>query len=110
MTAIAKKHKHKTAPNPYNIGFFDRSLRFIVGGMMLGSVFYLTPAATFSVFGVEIVTMKVLALLSIYPLATAWIGHDPIFNLFSVNSETRFKEDKCANIVDQVKTAVNAKS
>jgi len=110
MTDIAHEHKHKTVINPYNIGFFDRSFRFIIGGIMLGSVFYLSPTTTFSMFGVEFVTMKILALVSIYPLATAWIGHDPIFSVLSIDSQTRLKEDKCGDLVDQVKTAITARS
>lgn len=119
MTRVATERKQKTEkqnlgnkkiPNPYNIGFLDRSLRFIIGGAMLGSVVYLSPSIVVSLLGNEIMLMKVLALLSLYPLLTAWIGRDPIYHLLSINSATRLKEDKCGDIVDQVKTAIHLDS
>ena len=110
MIHVARKRKQKTIPNPYNIGFIDRSLRFIVGGVMLGSVFYLPSAAMISIYGYEIMLFKLLTLLSLYPLLTAWIGHDPIYHLLSINSATKLKEDKCGDIVDQVKAATHMNS
>ena len=110
MLHVARKRKQKTMPNPYNMGFIDRSLRFFVGGMMLGSIFYLSPSIMASLFGFEIMLMKLLALLSIYPLLTAWIGWDPIYHVLSINSATKIREDICGDIVDQVKTATHLKS
>lgn len=119
MTRVATERKQKTRkhnldkqkiPNPYNIGFLDRSLRFIVGGAMLGSVIYLSPSVAVSLFGYELMLLKVLALLSLYPLLTAWIGRDPIYHLLSINSATKLKEDKCGDIVDQVKTVIHLDS
>lgn len=119
MTRVATERKQKTKkhkldkqkiPNPYNIGFLDRSLRFIVGGAMLGSVIYLSPSVVVSIFGYELMLLKVLALFSLYPLLTAWIGRDPIYHLLSINSATKLKEDKCGDIVDQVKTAMHVDS
>ena len=115
MRHLARRQKHtkekrKRIPNPYNVGFIDRSLRFTVGGILLGSVFYLTPAVTVSIFGVEFVLMKLLALVSLYPLLTAWMGWDPIFHALSVRSCTNMSEDKCGDIVDQIKTATHANS
>jgi hypothetical protein len=104
-----KTGKHKI-PNPYNIGFLDRSLRFIVGGAMLGSVLTLSPTVVVSIFGYEMMLLKVLTFLSLYPLLTAWIGLDPIYHILSIDSATKLKEDKCADIVDQVKTAVHLDS
>ena len=97
-------------PNPYNIGFLDRSLRFVIGGAMLGSVLTLSPTVVISVFGYEIMLLKVLTFLSLYPLLTAWIGRDPIYHMLSIDSATKLKEDKCGDIVDQVKTAVHLDS
>ena len=107
MLQVARKRKQKTIPNPYNIGFIDRLLRFVVGGLMLGSVFYLSPTVVVGMFGFEIMLMKLFALLSIYPLLTAWLGWDPILNAMSINSATKLQEDTCNNIVDQVKTATH---
>ena len=105
MIPIVKKRKQVTIPNPYNIGSIDRSLRFIIGGVLMGSLFYLTPAAVVSVAGTELMLMKFLPLISIYPLLTAWLGWDPIYHLLRINSSTRIQKDVCADIVDQVKEA-----
>jgi len=94
-------------PNPYNIGFLDRSLRFIVGGAMLGAIFFLPSSVVVSMFGHEVMLLKVLVLVSIYPLLTAWIGQDPIYHLLSIDSATKLKEDTCGDIVDQVKNATH---
>ena len=110
MIRVARKRKQKTIPNPYNIGFIDRSLRYIVGGIMLGSVFYLSTETTVTLMGYEIVLMKLLALLSIYPLVTAWYGRDPVYHALSIKSDTNLKEDKCSDIVDQIKTATHLDS
>lgn len=107
-----KEHNlgNQNIPNPYNIGFLDRSLRFIVGGAMLGSVFFLSPSVVVSMFGYEVMLLKVLSLASLYPLLTAWIGLDPIYHILSIDSATKLKEDKCGDIVDQVKTATHLES
>ncbi len=110
MESVVTKRNRIIIPNPYNIGFIDRSLRFIVGGVLLGSVFYLTPAAMVSIFGYEIMLMKLLPIVSIYPLLTAWFGWDPVYHLAKINSSTPIKEDVCADIVDQVKAATHVKS
>ena len=110
MKSVTEKRKRITIPNPYNIGFIDRSLRFIVGGVLLGSMFYLTPAAMVSIFGYEIMLMKLLPIVSIYPLLTAWFGWDPIYHIARINSSTRVKGDICADIVDQVKAATHTRS
>jgi hypothetical protein len=107
MPHVAREHKQKYIPNPYNIGSIDRSLRFFIGGIMLGSIFYLSFSVMASLFGFDIMLMKLLALLSLYPLLTAWIGWDPIYHVFSINSATKIKEDICGDIVDQVKTATH---
>jgi hypothetical protein len=110
MLHVAKERIQKTMSNPYNIGFIDRSLRFIAGGMMLGSIIYLSSSVMVSIIGLEIMLMKLLALLSIYPLLTAWIGWDPVYHMLSINSATKIKEDICGDIVDQVKTATHMES
>lgn len=110
MNTVTEKRKRITIPNPYNIGFIDRSLRFIIGGVLLGSVFYLMPTAMISILGSEIMLMKLLPIVSIYPLLTAWMGWDPFYHLASINSSMPIKEDMCGDIVDQVKTATHAKS
>ena len=110
MKSVTEKRKRLTIPNPYNIGFIDRSLRFIIGGVLLGSVFYLSPAAMISVFGFELMLMKLLPIISIYPLLTAWIGWDPFYHLANIRSSMPIKEDICADIMDQVKTATHAKT
>ena len=110
MKSIAKKRKQATIPNPYNIGFIDRSLRFILGGVLLGSAFYLTPAAVVSIAGYDMMLMKLLPIVSIYPLLTAWLGWDPLYHLARINSSTRIQGDVCADIVDQVKAATHTES
>ena len=110
MNTVTEKRKRVTIPNPYNIGFIDRSLRFIIGGILLGSVFYLTPTAMISILGSEIMLMKLLPIVSIYPLLTAWVGWDPFYHLANIKSSMPIKEDVCADIVDQVKTATHVKS
>lgn len=110
MNTVTEKRKRTTIPNPYNIGFIDRSLRFIIGGILLGSVFYLTPTAMINILGSEILLMKLLPIVSIYPLLTAWIGWDPFYHLANIRSSMPIKEDVCADIVDQVKTATHVKS
>lgn len=110
MKSIAKKRKQVTIPNPYNIGFIDRSMRFVLGGVLLGSVFYLTPGAIVSVMGTEVMLMKLLPIVSIYPLLTAWLGWDPFYHLFRIKSSTSIERDVCADIVDQVKVATHKES
>ena len=110
MKSIENKRKHVTIPNPYNIGSIDRSLRFVIGGILLGSVFYLTSAELFSVGGYELMLIKLLPILSIYPLGTAWLGWDPIYHLLHIKSSTRLRGDICADIVDQVKVATHKES
>ena len=112
MRHLARHFNHnqdnrENIPNPYNVGFIDRSLRFIIGGILLGSIFYLTPATTVTVFGFEFMLMKLLALVSLYPLLTAWMGWDPVFHALSVRSSTGLKEDTCSDIVKQVKNATH---
>ena len=110
MQSVIKKRKRITIPNPYNIGFIDRSLRFIIGGVLIGSVFYLTPAAMISIAGYEMMLMKLLPIVSIYPLLTAWFGWDPVYHLAGIRSSTSIKGDIAADIVDQVKAATHPKS
>ena len=110
MNATIEKRKQLTIPNPYNTGFIDRSLRFVLGGILLGSVFYLTPAATLSLFGHQVMLMKLLPIVSIYPLLTAWFGWDPVYHVARINSSTRIRGDICADIVDQVKAATHPRS
>lgn len=110
MIPIEKKRKQVTIPNPYNIASIDRSLRFVIGGVLLGSIFYLTPTAVWSVAGTELMLMKILPLISIYPLLTAWLGWDPVYHLLRINSSTRIQKDVCADIVDQVKIATHKES
>lgn len=110
MKSEVKKRKHRTIPNPYNIGFIDRSLRFVIGGVFVGSVFYLAPAATISILGSEMMLMKLLPIVSIYPLLTAWFGWDPVYHIARIKSCTNIKGDVCADIVDQVKAATHVKS
>ena len=105
MIPIEKKRKQVTIPNPYNIGSIDRSIRFIIGGVLMGSIFYLTPTAVWSVAGTELMLMKFLPLISIYPLITAWLGWDPIYELFNTTSETRFKSDVCNGLLQQARAA-----
>jgi hypothetical protein len=109
MKHVARKRKQKTIPNPYNIGFIDRSIRFLIGGVMLGSVFYLTPAAVVSILGYDVMLMKLLSFLSLYPLLTAWLGWDPIYEAMSFDSATQLKEDISADIVDQMKAVTHTK-
>jgi hypothetical protein len=110
MESVTEKRKRVVIPNPYNIGFIDRSLRFVIGGILLGSVFYLSPLATVTIFGVEMMLMKVLPIISIYPLLTAWIGWDPFYHLAKIKSSMRIREDVCADIVDQVKAATHSRN
>lgn len=110
MQSIDEKRKQVTIPNPYNIASIDRSLRFIVGGILLGSVFYLSPEAVLSVGSYELMLIKLLPIISVYPLGTAWLGWDPIYHLFHINSSTRVQRDICADIVDQVKVATHKES
>ena len=110
MKSSVKKRKRITIPNPYNIGFIDRSLRFVIGGVLLGSMFYLSPAATISIFGSEMMLMKLLPIVGIYPLLTAWFGWDPVYHVARIKSCTSIKGDVCADIVDQVKAAAHVKS
>ncbi|WP_455366014.1 YgaP family membrane protein [Kaarinaea lacus] len=110
MESVTEKRKHTTIPNPYNIGFIDRSLRFIIGGILFGSIFYLSPSAMVSIAGFEMMLVKLLPIVSIYPLLTAWVGWDPFYHLANISSSMPIKEDVCADIVDQVKTATHSKS
>ena len=110
MESVAKKRNRTKIPNPYNIGFIDRSVRFIVGGALLGSVFYLTPEAMASVFSYEIMLIKLLPIVSIYPLLTAWFGWDPFYHLAKIKSSMPIREDVCADIVDQVKAVTHSNS
>ena len=107
MQTRDEKRKQVTIPNPYNIASIDRSLRFIIGGILFGSVFYLSPAAVVSIGTYEFTLMKLLPIISIYPLGTAWLGWDPVYHLLRINSSTRAKRDICADIVDQVKVATH---
>jgi len=89
--------------NPYNIGSIDRALRFFIGGILVGSVFYLDPSLTITLFSIEFALIKVLPLIGIYPAITAWLGWDPIYELFNTTSETRFKSDVCDDLWKQAK-------
>jgi len=110
MKSVTEKRNRINIPNPYNIGFIDRSLRFIVGGVLFGSIFYLSSMATVSIFGFDVMLMKLLPIISIYPLLTAWIGWDPFYHLAKFNSSMRIRGDMCGDIVDQVKTATHVKT
>ncbi len=110
MESVTEKRKRITIPNPYNIGFIDRSSRFVIGGILFGSIFYLSPAAMVSIFGFEVMLMKLLPIISIYPLLTAWIGWDPFYHLANISSSMRIREDVCGDIVDQVKAATHSKT
>jgi len=107
MNSTDNKRKQVTIPNPYNIGSIDRSFRFIAGGILLGSVFYLSPAALLTIGGYELMLIKVLPIISIYPLGTAWLGWDPFYHLLHINSSTRIRKDICADIVDQIKVVTH---
>ena len=110
MESVTEKRKIITIPNPYNIGFIDRSLRFVIGGVLFGSIFYLSPSTMVNIFGSEVMLLKLLPIISIYPLLTAWVGWDPVYHIAHIRSSTRIKGDVCADIVDQVKAATHSNS
>ena len=95
----------KTWNNPYNIGSIDRGLRYFIGGILVGSVFYLGAVQTIMLFGTDFALIKILPLIGIYPAMTAWLGWDPFYELFNITSETRYKADVCDSLVEQTKAA-----
>lgn len=105
MRSVDEKRTQKTTPNPYNMGFIDRFLRLVVGGCLLGSVFYLSPVSTVSILGSDVMLMKILPIISIYPILTAWLGWDLFYHLAKFNLSTGIKGDICGDIIDQVKAA-----
>ena len=98
-------HHTKTWNHPYNIGSIDRGLRFFIGGVLVGSVFYLSAEQTFSLFGIEFALIKILPLIGIYPAITAWLGWDPLYAILNITSESRLKSDICDSLVEQTKAA-----
>lgn len=89
--------------SPYNIGTIDRAIRYILGAVLVGSVFYLNPEYSFSLAGLEIKLYKIFPLIGIYPAITAWLGWDPIYQLARINSSTQLRRDVCGSLVKQAK-------
>jgi hypothetical protein len=108
MKHVAKRFKTIKIPNPYNIGTVDRALRFVLGGVLVGSIFYLDPSLSLSVLGAEIALYKLLPLLGIYPAVTAWLGWDPIYHITHIKSDTELESDVCGSIVSQTKAVVSS--
>jgi hypothetical protein len=105
MSSTAQHTVHQQKENPYNIGSIDRALRYFIGGVLVGSVFYVNTGTMASVFGFEFALIKILPLIGIYPAITAWLGWDPVYALFNIRSASRLKYDVCDSLVEQTKAA-----
>jgi hypothetical protein len=107
MKHVAKQFRAISLPNPYNVGTIDRAIRFVIGGVLIGSVFFVNPASILTFQGLDIALYKLLPLIGIYPALTAWLGWDPVYNIFNIRSCTGLKSDVCDDIVEQTKAVTN---
>jgi len=84
-----------------NIGLFDRVLRLTIGAALLGGVFVHLGVHHALVSWHGYVTM-----LSVYPLITAWLGWDPIYQVFETKTCDLSSRNRCGTVPYQVDAAL----
>jgi hypothetical protein len=90
-----------------NMGLIDRMLRFVIGGVLLGSV-----AGYLQAMGTAMLDWHAyLGLISIYPFITAILGWDPIYHLFHAKSCSLSLDDRnqCGTFPYEVEAAMGKK-
>lgn len=71
----------------HNVGVFDRVVRFVLGSAMIASVFLVKLESAVALGG-ALEWWTIMPLLSIYPMATAFLGWDPLYDHFNVSTDT----------------------
>jgi hypothetical protein len=90
-----------------NMGLIDRTLRFVIGGILLG-----TTAGYLQATGSTMLDWHAyIGLLSIYPFITAILGWDPFYHLFNAKSCSLNVEDRnqCGTFPYEVEAALGKK-
>jgi len=85
-----------------NIGFVDRTVRFVIGAVLLGTVvlYYEMEHPMLTVFG------QVLAvIIALYPLWTCSVGWDPLYALAGLRSGSDSGRNQLGTFPYQVKAA-----
>jgi len=96
-----------------NLGWLDRTIRFIVGTAFISiSATYLFIAETTPAWlrqGEPNVWPYYLMIIAIYPLATAILGRDPIYGFFNVKSCDTSERNVCGTFPYEVDAALGHK-
>lgn len=67
-----------------NVGHLDRIIRLIAGLAMIISVYFVSPESV--TLGGPLEWWPVVPLLGIYPTMTAFLGWEPIYDLFDLDT------------------------
>ena len=86
-----------------NLGLLDRAVRLIVGGAMLAVVAF--DGASGTVLGWH----AYVAIISIYPLMTGFVGWDPLYSLGHVKSCDLSDRNRCGTLPFSVMAAMGHK-
>lgn len=85
-----------------NIGLIDRTIRFVVGGAILGSI-----SAYLHTTGSTMLDWHAyIGLASIYPFMTAILGWDPLYQMFGTRSCSLEGRAQCGTYPYELETAL----
>jgi hypothetical protein len=95
MTQFLDKSLQNQTYALQNIGIIDRTVRLVVGSIMIGA-WFIYPVDTFTMWS------ALLPLLGVFPLLTGILGWCPTYAVFHTKSCGTDKRNNCGTFPDQL--------